>query len=604
MNETKLVILIILVMPLCFNVICAEEFQSNYTLSNDTSIRQSSNETGLLSSLQSNSIASPLDALQVLLEFIGYTNMIMEGFKGNDDYQQGYRKGLADGKQYIVTKWRARGAIDRKLGLSEDCDRWLPEEETTYNIQFQVCAPRCDDFPGNGGVIYHYCYGVPYDCRSDAQRGYDDGRSKAIKDYGGDHNKICSYYIDGYYDLTLNPAVMLADVIRAINLWKNEEIELGKVIDFINEWAVSSQLEPANLLQSWEAQNEHINEYMNDPNKYLPNYVALQAVNGQYVCAINGGGTDVRANLNSIGNWAIFGLINQGNGNVALQADNGYFLCAEGSGGGEITANRNAIGAWETFKLIDVGNGNVALQAANGQYLCAEGSGGGEVVANRNDIGAWETFNLVDLSNIAIQTSNGQYVCAEGGGGDGVVANRDAIGAWETFRLVDQGNSKVALEAHNGQFLCAEGGGGREVVANRDAIGAWETFKFIDLKKVALQAANGQYLCAEGSGGGAVVANRNAIGAWETFKLIYIGNDNVALQAANGQYLCAEGSGGGTVVANRNAIGAWETFKLIGLGKMAIQAANGQYICAEGGGEVVADRNEIGAWETLNLIRP
>jgi len=253
---------------------------------------------------------------------------------------------------------------------------------------------------------------------------------------------------------------------------------------------------------------------------------------------------------------------------VAIQAANGQFVCAEGGGGDGVVANRNAIGAWETFRLIDRGNGNVALQAANGQYVCAEGSGGGAVVANRNAIGAWETFKLIDRGNgnYALQAANGQYVCAEGSGGGAVIANRNSIGAWETFRFLDPRRpAKVALQAANGQYVCAEGSGGGAVVANRNAIGAWETFKLIDRGKgnVALQAANGQYLCAEGSGGGAVVANRNAIGAWETFKDLYRGNGNIALQVANGQYLCAEGSGGDGVVANRNAIGAWETFKLI-----------------------------------------
>jgi len=207
---------------------------------------------------------------------------------------------------------------------------------------------------------------------------------------------------------------------------------------------------------------------------------------------------------------------------VALQAANGQYLCAEGSRGGAVVANRNAIGAWEIFKLIDRGNGSVALQAANGQYLCAEGSGGGAVVANRNAIGAWETFKLISLKEVALKASNGQYVCAEGGGGHGVVANRNAIGAWETFRLIDLGNGNAALVVYDGHYVCAEGSGGGAVVANRKAIGAWEIFKLIDRGNgnVALQAANGQYLCAEGSGGGAVVANRNAIGAWETFELI------------------------------------------------------------------------------------
>ncbi|MDQ1260903.1 MAG: hypothetical protein QG575_84 [Euryarchaeota archaeon] len=257
-------------------------------------------------------------------------------------------------------------------------------------------------------------------------------------------------------------------------------------------------------------------------------------------------------------------------GSVALQAANGQYLCAEGGGGDGVVANRNAIGAWETFKLLDQGNGKVALQAANGQYLCAEGGGGDGVVANRNAIGAWETFTIVDRGNgyYALRASNGQYVCAEGGGGDGVVANRNAIGAWETLRIMDlRRPAKVALQAANGQYVCAEGSGGGAVVANRNAIAAWETFKLLDRGNgnVALQAANGQYVCAEGSGGGAVVANRNAIAAWETFRLLYRGNGNVALRVANGQYVCTEGGGGDGVVANRNAIGTWETFKLIPL---------------------------------------
>jgi hypothetical protein len=123
---------------------------------------------------------------------------------------------------------------------------------------------------------------------------------------------------------------------------------------------------------------------------------------------------------------------------IALRACNGQYVCAEGGGGGEVVANRNAIGDWETFGLIDLRNNNVALQAANGQYVCAEGGGGGEVVANRDAIGDWETFRLIDLgnNNVALQAANGQYVCAEGGGGRAIVANSDAIGDWETFSPV------------------------------------------------------------------------------------------------------------------------------------------------------------------------
>jgi hypothetical protein len=127
---------------------------------------------------------------------------------------------------------------------------------------------------------------------------------------------------------------------------------------------------------------------------------------------------------------------------IALQAHNGQYVCAEGGGGREVVANRDRIRSWETFKLIELGDGKIALQAHNGQYVCAEGGGGREVVANRDRIGRWETFKLIELGDgkIALQAHNGQYVCAEGGGGREVVANRDRIGRWETFKLELLGN--------------------------------------------------------------------------------------------------------------------------------------------------------------------
>jgi hypothetical protein len=127
---------------------------------------------------------------------------------------------------------------------------------------------------------------------------------------------------------------------------------------------------------------------------------------------------------------------------IALQAANGQYVCAEGGGGQKLVANRDAIGPWETFTLTELGSGKVALQAANGQYVCAEGGGGQLVVANRDARGPWEEFTLTDLGNdkVALQAANGQYVCAIGGGGQDLIANRDALGPWETF-------TKKSLEA-------------------------------------------------------------------------------------------------------------------------------------------------------------
>ncbi|MGB4698270.1 MAG: hypothetical protein WBH08_10565 [Methanothrix sp.] len=82
---------------------------------------------------------------------------------------------------------------------------------------------------------------------------------------------------------------------------------------------------------------------------------------------------------------------------IALQANNGQYVCAENGGGSNLVANRDWILAWETFRRIDLGNNKVALQAANGQYVCAENGGGSNLVANRDWILAWETFGIEEL---------------------------------------------------------------------------------------------------------------------------------------------------------------------------------------------------------------
>ncbi len=53
----------------------------------------------------------------------------------------------------------------------------------------------------------------------------------------------------------------------------------------------------------------------------------------------------------------------------ALRAANGHYVYAEGGGGKELVANRDVIGEWEIFNLVDLGDSRVAFQAANGQYV-------------------------------------------------------------------------------------------------------------------------------------------------------------------------------------------------------------------------------------------
>lgn len=139
---------------------------------------------------------------------------------------------------------------------------------------------------------------------------------------------------------------------------------------------------------------------------------------------------------------------------ISLQAMNGQWVCAENGGGREVVANRGGIGGWEVFTLSDANGGNlengdeITIQASNGQYFCAEGGGGQAVVANRDGVGGWEVFHIYKLNGggainsgdaVAIQAWNGQYWCAEGGGGSVVNANRDGVGGWESFTFITDG---------------------------------------------------------------------------------------------------------------------------------------------------------------------
>jgi hypothetical protein len=123
--------------------------------------------------------------------------------------------------------------------------------------------------------------------------------------------------------------------------------------------------------------------------------VSLQAWNGQFVCAVDGGGGEVLANQNDVDEQSIFELIEHEDNRVSLRASNGDYLCAEGGGGREIVANRKVPSAWEIFDLVELGEDRIALRVYRGQYVCAENGGGGAIVADRNVRREWETFRLV-----------------------------------------------------------------------------------------------------------------------------------------------------------------------------------------------------------------
>lgn len=133
---------------------------------------------------------------------------------------------------------------------------------------------------------------------------------------------------------------------------------------------------------------------------------------------------------------------------VALQAYNGQYLCAENGGADQLVANREDIGEWETFILVDLGKGLVALRGNNGDYVSVYGDEK-KVYVDNNQINKWNTFQLITMDNnkIALKTHNKKYLCAENGGGREVVADRTQVGDWESFKLIE-------LDSQSDQVAC------------------------------------------------------------------------------------------------------------------------------------------------------
>jgi len=266
--------------------------------------------------------------------------------------------------------------------------------------------------------------------------------------------------------------------------------------------------------------------------------VGILAVNNRFVCANNGGGSDLIANRTWIRAWEIFRLYQLTPDNIALQTNNMNYVCAEGSGGRELVANRNRIDIWETFTVHKQAGNRISLQANNGQFVCAEDGGATHLMANRWDMLAWETFEFIPLKHVGLIAANGKYVCAETGGGRELVANRDLLRSWETFIMAEMGNDEIALQCQSGSFICAEDNGELPLVANRNWIRTWEIFKIEKLEhgKVAFKACNGKYISAVGTN--QMVTKSSTIGSNEQFTLIEIdGNLSLELNARKEEYV-------------------------------------------------------------------
>ena len=253
---------------------------------------------------------------------------------------------------------------------------------------------------------------------------------------------------------------------------------------------------------------------------------------------------------------------------VAFRAANGQYLCAENGGDSELMVNRSEIVTWETFQMLPVEDDKVALIAYNGQYLSAKEHPNHQIIANQKLRQSRELFTLQELDHrkIALKTKNNQYLYAQNGGGGKLVMDDEQDWGWEVFTIIrlDTGR-QIALRASNGLYVGVNGKMGRDLFADRNQLGEWETFDWVDLEngKVALRVYDGHYICAEAGGGRELFADRIMIAGWQSFEIEDLGQNNVALKAANGQYVGVDNDAGCKLIANRDHLSRWETFSLI-----------------------------------------
>ena len=127
---------------------------------------------------------------------------------------------------------------------------------------------------------------------------------------------------------------------------------------------------------------------------------------------------------------------------VSFQVWNGQYLCAVGGGGDKVLANGSENDPYTIFELMELGDNKIALRAPNGNdYVCAVRGGGREVIASRPVRSRYETFTLVKLEGdrVALRTAcGGQYVYAKNGGGGAVTADQNTYSErpeWATFKL-------------------------------------------------------------------------------------------------------------------------------------------------------------------------
>jgi hypothetical protein len=154
--------------------------------------------------------------------------------------------------------------------------------------------------------------------------------------------------------------------------------------------------------------------------------------NNAYVAAENGGGTTLHANRSLVVGWESFTLHDQNgpylcNGDaIALQAFNGQFVCADMNlSDKSLVANRSVVNGWERFTVecLDGTPSGAVIDNTNKPdgTLCVLRSHGNGLLVNANQfgdkrlqalgtyIGDWEPFYIGFGGAVAVRPSQGVW---------------------------------------------------------------------------------------------------------------------------------------------------------------------------------------------------
>lgn len=304
--------------------------------------------------------------------------------------------------------------------------------------------------------------------------------------------------------------------------------------------------------------------------------VNIQAANGQWLRAVDGGGSHVFADSDSLGAWEEFYLFNTSGAGLKsghqvgfVTSDHRHYLTAENGGRpiGEhdiLVANRDEFQSWQQFTIGKVASDSpivsgdmITLRAEKDGYLSADringNCGGGAVHANGNAVGECEEFRLAihpDGVTVNIQSAGGQWLRAIDRGGAEVLFDATSPGLWEEYSLIDMnggalmpGDKVGFLTYDRVHYLTAENGGRSSglddiLSANREEVGSWEKFTILKLMPdgtvdedadigsgdtVAFRSEKEGYISADQidgvCGGDGLHANADAIGECEKFTL-------------------------------------------------------------------------------------